>query len=979
MPAFCTRTMPSKIPEVVTEAEGTAVVSSEGDFVPLDIPDRLQDDPLIEYFRIRYEKRESYLSKLRNAEGTEDQKKKKDIEANRIDTELDRIKTLRSSFATTPENKRVIRDFDRCRTQWKNHAIASRHKNLKTLEKRVEDMDLEKDEPLRRKIWELRILNEVTEWKETQLPTVPKYSEDEKQMQEKDQKEAKPSNKKPRRKSDAPKEKRLRPMDSYGLTVTKITLRKSNKKFSSSFMSYDIKKYPLDQCLFEDGPKNPLTEKCELDTIRYFHIPANNMQWIEEAIGRYYGEKTPGEYNYRQSIDYLKKSSDLLCREFWTSKQHGGTYDPVHARHMRANCSCITTETKCSDGRPTNNLVIFMPYLHWESHKRRKKMAEETAKLTQKHQETRSHVTETPNAEFMKTVAQIKIDHARALTGYSTLADSEKKEEKAQDPKPSKYGPLGEYLLHIAKLYDAMDIEPDVRLLRDYLFQNPPLHSRRTLDQSYYWKLANTDARDQDQVVYRETKEGKNIARTTRVVMVDQLWMYILDDNTIITSFPRRWGRNKPDHSGVHKGIRARLNHLRAQQIQSVYDLGLLILNQCSTVFFDLTKPVDERPEVIDIFSNALSHVSGMKTMAYETFWRHLDKLNATDRHLGFEATARSYLNINPEGELLKEVHDIIEELRMMARIYTQQLNIIEDFSGHLEKWHQEDEKKWPEDMIDIILEIKNHLLKPANQPHSAEDPLGPQHNHSPTPKGDLVTNGVQNGHNTETDAKAISDNTIKFAKRVGNEIRLRRQELQNLEEHSTAVSDQLNHLLSLKQQHASIIEAKLALKRADESVTQGRSIMLFTIVTIIFLPLSFMTSVFGMNSSGFDAPGGGNSMSLQHQFKLIFPISFGVIVVSISLAFSPWIRSIIAFVTHITFASLIEYTKVRHAWLWCIRKRPRAPDKRIRHHTADALYLNKQDIVRKIYSRKERAEAMRSKAEAMRLDERRDGGDSMV
>lgn len=87
----------------------------------------------------------------------------------------------------------------------------------------------------------------------------------------------------------------------------------------------------------------------------------------------------------------------------------------------------------------------------------------------------------------------------------------------------------------------------------------------------------------------------------------------------------------------------------------------------------------------------------------------------------------------------------------------------------------------------------------------------------------------------------------------------------------STPTNDpQLRDLLSLKQQQASIIEAKLALKRADESVIQGRSIMLFTIVTIIFLPLSFMTSVFGMNASEFETPTGGNSMSLKHQFKLI-------------------------------------------------------------------------------------------------------------
>ena len=80
-----------------------------------------------------------------------------------------------------------------------------------------------------------------------------------------------------------------------------------------------------------------------------------------------------------------------------------------------------------------------------------------------------------------------------------------------------------------------MDIEPDVRLLSDNLHPRdpeiPPLHARRTLDQSYYWKLENTDRRDEDQVVNRGTQAGNSIYRTSRLVMVDQLWLYILDDS----------------------------------------------------------------------------------------------------------------------------------------------------------------------------------------------------------------------------------------------------------------------------------------------------------------------------------------------------------------------------------------------------------------------------------------------------------------
>lgn len=78
---------------------------------------------------------------------------------------------------------------------------------------------------------------------------------------------------------------------------------------------------------------------------------------------------------------------------------------------------------------------------------------------------------------------------------------------------------------------------------------------------------------------------------------------------TIITAFPRRWGRNKPDPSGVHKAIRDRLEDLQDGDIRSIYDLASIIIDQSSQVFFDRTKPIDERPEVLDIFANAIANV----------------------------------------------------------------------------------------------------------------------------------------------------------------------------------------------------------------------------------------------------------------------------------------------------------------------------------------------------------------------------------
>lgn len=80
-----------------------------------------------------------------------------------------------------------------------------------------------------------------------------------------------------------------------------------------------------------------------------------------------------------------------------------------------------------------------------------------------------------------------------------------------------------------------MDMELDERLVKHHLLSRdtkakatePLLHIRRTLDQSYFLHLKDTSQRDRDQVVYRATKTQGNLAR---VVMVDQLWLWILDD-----------------------------------------------------------------------------------------------------------------------------------------------------------------------------------------------------------------------------------------------------------------------------------------------------------------------------------------------------------------------------------------------------------------------------------------------------------------
>jgi hypothetical protein len=119
--------------------------------------------------------------------------------------------------------------------------------------------------------------------------------------------------------------------------------------------------------------------------------------------------------------------------------------------------------------------------------------------------------------------------------------------------------PLGRVLYAAAQLFEAMEYYQEKQLLKTFLHNNPSFHPRRTLGQSYYWTLRSTKRRDRDQVVYRGTAPGKksmhsehckktegestckqcwdDIRKVPRVIMVDQLWLWILEGGRYCLAF----------------------------------------------------------------------------------------------------------------------------------------------------------------------------------------------------------------------------------------------------------------------------------------------------------------------------------------------------------------------------------------------------------------------------------------------------------
>jgi hypothetical protein len=257
-----------------------------------------------------------------------------------------------------------------------------------------------------------------------------------------------------------------------------------------------------------------------------------------------------------------------------------------------------------------------MPYLHWETDRGRR-IAAEVTKEAGKAMSSLGEVVDTVTAEQPPEDQNLtRIPTERTVVARTLI---------------QRRSILGSILLLAAKLSEATDSYVDEKLMYKYLHKDPQLHPRRTLDQSYYGALKNTQARDRDQVVYRATtpsshdcarkfcKEAncrvcqEDIRKRPRLIMVDQLWLWVLDEKTVITSFPKRWGRNIADSSGVHASIRTRLLSARQDEIRSAFDLAIIIVDQCSRVFFDRTRSIGQQPNLGDIFADSIRTVVCLK------------------------------------------------------------------------------------------------------------------------------------------------------------------------------------------------------------------------------------------------------------------------------------------------------------------------------------------------------------------------------
>ncbi|RYP04849.1 hypothetical protein DL765_010029 [Monosporascus sp. GIB2] len=642
---------------------------------------------------------------------------------------------------------------------------------------------------------------------------------------------------------------------------------------------YDLLQRPVDEN--SEPGKHYMSRDYQQDDaqrLRYFHFPANNMKWVEDAMSRYYDEKDV-QFNNGQpnAIPIARTQANTVLRhELWKGQQHLGNTSFIHARHLRPLCELVSSDrqrhtfSKKID-KLTEEKKRRDQDAEWEATEQRRKEMSELLKdigitVDDIDPPKREETFRTIDTFSGAVVAQSRKHHFLFRKRRTVTRDNGRLRLKNK---------LAQLLYDAFRLMEEMENYRDSMMLETYLHHSSPLHPRRTLDQAYYCSVKSTRSRDRDQVVYRETtpKEdtlhswdyGKNGKVVWKCNGSDGIPKRCLADINNMDLYARKYTKLKTRCPKCASAKRHRLNWKRQptcpRDDESTSDesdnetedentsngsdkrtkgkTGCILCGSAAIIY--------QQPRVLDMFSEAIGRVTHNQTLAFNHMWESAEKLrhassapstaDLSDLHIPL-------LNIAPEGMLQREIKDILDELSIMIHLVEQQRDVL---------------RKFVKNATTIICEPKGRELE--------EPELSRKKKWFETSAQELLSD--VDGHLLE---------------------------LATLKQSATSTSEGLDQLLTLKQQQASVIQAWQSIRHGEEAVKQGRAIMIFTTMTIIFLPLAFIAAIFGMNNPELDpevqeiehrAP-----MSLWMQLKLMFGISISIIVLVMILAFSNFARA---------------------------------------------------------------------------------------
>ncbi|KAI1368999.1 hypothetical protein F5Y08DRAFT_353521 [Xylaria arbuscula] len=356
-----------------------------------------------------------------------------------------------------------------------------------------------------------------------------------------------------------------------------------------------------------------------------------------------------------------------------------------------------------------------------------------------------------------------------------------------------------------------------------------------TLDQYYYPTIDDTSKRDKDQVLSKflekdeaisETNDSKESHRT--ILKVNHLWIWILDNKTIITA--------TTDDSSQDQHPR---NSAERQPSRS------------------LLEAASRHIEDLDNFEGTPSAYTVMETIV----------AIATRGFVEKSVSIPGQLSKGPIEIFRESLRDVANRENSLFRSF---LGGLRKEAGGEQKRRQNDEEEdeggtelapptrshvisSETELLDAIRDIRDELqmLKSLAEDQKVvwRQAFGPDHSR-------MKSNGIE--YRTPSDVMKELDEMLSESDRIENYV---------------------NTLLDLRL-------AEFGRLQAYDSARQSNIFFLFTVITIVFLPLSFLSSLFALDVSVFPHDAG----ELKYQGWWIFPILFGVTtIVSVPAIILAW------------------------------------------------------------------------------------------
>lgn len=492
-------------------------------------------------------------------------------------------------------------------------------------------------------------------------------------------------------------------------------------------------------------------------------------------------------------------------------------------------------------------LAVFMPYMSYEARERHK---QRTARL-------------------------------RRRSGISDKRDEEELDEQLLDHEEE-------------SLYEA------------WLNHERPLHIRRTLDQYHYHMLDDTRTRDDDQVVLRFQEKKGIKPPDQRLLMVDQLWIWHVKGNgdhpdRVFSCFTEIDSCGTGGLGETHKRI---LQRLSAQAATSAAEVVAIIMGACADLFVASNDSVMLR--FFTYFQDSVDLVNVEELKLMETFRFQTKCLyDLNKQHWAYQKESDKIsgelFDIEAEMDLLEEVKDIRDEIKIIKRVIAQQRQVLED--PEVKKFMRR-EAAWG---CDLAVSACTHGtdMQSTGEAISGNDAVQRPRLSS------QVHDSMESSWTTTTrvdDDDSYCAKGLRMLKSISNDFH-------NMDVRAKDAYDTVYHLIDLKQKQGNIWEARCAREDGRATAAQSNVMVVFTAVTIIFLPLSFMASFFALNVAQFPSNAAGNvQWSLHRVTTLLFSVSLSVSAVFIAFAaFYSFITSKLYW-TSVTFA-LIVLKLVRRVW----------------------------------------------------------------